>query len=203
MNNLIQDKKNKKRLRLAVFLSGTGTNAVNLIECFSNHNRLEVCLLLTNKQDSGAVSISAKYGVPYVLFTRDEFYKTEKVLDQLEQKDVDAIILAGFLWLMPENIITAFPEKIINIHPALLPKYGGKGMYGSKVHESVVENNELVSGITIHLVNQHYDEGEVLFQVSCNLEKGETAYSLAKKIHELEYEFFPKVIESYLTKLIP
>lgn len=197
MNYLKEDKNVGKRLRMAIFLSGTGTNAVNIIEYFSNSN-IEVTLLLTNKADSGAARISNKYNIPFVLFDKKEFATSDVVLNKLKENQIDYIILAGFLWLMPPNILSNFPNKIINIHPALLPKYGGKGMYGSKVHESVVENKESFSGITIHLVNQHYDEGEVLFQASRAIDKEDSADTLAKKIHALEYNFFPKVIESYI-----
>lgn len=198
MNYLKEDKNVGKRLRMAIFLSGTGTNAVNIIECFSASHNLEVILLLTNKADSGAERISKKYNIPFFLFDKMEFSSSEVVLNMLNENKIDYIILAGFLWLMPQNILSSFPDKIINIHPALLPKYGGKGMYGSRVHESVIENKEPFSGITIHLVNQHYDEGEVLFQASCIVEEEDSADVLAKKIHELEYKYFPKVIESYL-----
>jgi phosphoribosylglycinamide formyltransferase 1 len=198
MNYLKEDKNVGKRLRMAIFLSGTGTNAVNIIEYFSNSNSIEVSFLLTNKADSGAERISNKYNIPYILFDKKEFTSSDVVLNKLKENQIDYIILAGFLWLMPQNILSNFSDKILNIHPALLPKYGGRGMYGSKVHESVVENKESFSGITIHLVNQHYDEGEILFQASCAVSTQDTAVTLAKKIHELEYNFFPKVIESYL-----
>jgi phosphoribosylglycinamide formyltransferase-1 len=202
MNYLKEDKNVQKRLRMAIFLSGTGTNAVNIIEYFSIHNDIEIALLLTNKADSGAERISNKYNIPFAFFEKNEFVSSDVVLNNLKENHIDYIILAGFLWLMPQNILSNFPDKIINIHPALLPKYGGKGMYGSKVHESVVENKESLSGITIHLVNQHYDEGEVLFQASCMVGKEDNADMLAKKIHELEYNFFPKVIEAYIKGLV-
>lgn len=198
MNFLNKDTIIRKRLRIAIFLSGTGTNADNIAQYFSQNPNMEVVLLLTNKQDSGAARISDKYKIPFVLFSKEEFSGSDIVLNGLKEYNIDFVILAGFLWLMPLNIINHFPARIINIHPALLPKYGGKGMYGSKVHEKVIEDGESLSGITIHLVNSHYDEGEVLFQASCRLTKEDDATSLAKKIHELEYNFFPKVIESYL-----
>jgi phosphoribosylglycinamide formyltransferase-1 len=134
-------------------------------------------------------------------FDRNDFYGSVTVLDKLISSEIDFVVLAGFLWLVPDNILKRFENRIINIHPALLPKYGGKGMYGEKVHSSVIANHEAESGITIHFVNQHYDEGSIIFQARCKVESSDTADSLAAKIHTLEYEHFPKVIEEIILKL--
>jgi phosphoribosylglycinamide formyltransferase-1 len=188
-------------IRLAVFLSGTGSNARNLCGYFAGHDEIEVSLLLTNNKDSGAVHIARDFNIPYVIFNRQEFKETGKVLAQLQEARIDAVILAGFLWLVPENLLEAYPGKIINIHPALLPKYGGKGMYGKKVHETVHQNKENESGITIHICDAHYDEGDILFQAKCPVTEEDTPGTIAEKVHALEYEFFPKVVEEYLLSI--
>ena len=135
-----------------------------------------------------------------LLINRADFYETDTIINQLKTFNIDFIVLAGFLWMIPERLIKAFPDKIINIHPALLPKYGGKGMYGMKVHQAVVEAKEKESGISIHYVNEHYDEGKIISQHRCTISENETAETLASKIHNLEYEFFPKIIEQVLLK---
>lgn len=182
-------------INLAILASGSGTNAENIGAYFSDHASIHVTQILSNKQDAGVHRRAKKLGIPSATFSREAFYDPS-FIEQL--KDVDYIILAGFLWLVPAYLIEAFPNKIINIHPALLPKYGGKGMYGNRVHEAVVAANESESGITIHLVNEQYDEGEVLFQVKCTVEPADTPEHVAKKIHELEYAHFPRVIEEYI-----
>lgn len=187
-------------IRLAIFLSGTGSNARNLCGYFSGHPDIEVALLLTNRENSGAAAIAADYDLPFFVFGKDEFYDSASVLRQLAEFQVDAIVLAGFLWLLPKSLIEHYPGRIINIHPALLPKYGGKGMYGKKVHEAVKANGETESGITIHLCNEHYDEGDILFQAHCPVVPEDTPASIAQKVHALEHEFFPKVVEEYLSR---
>jgi phosphoribosylglycinamide formyltransferase-1 len=139
--------------------------------------------------------------VESLVFTREQFYASRKVLDLLVERDIDYIVLAGFLWLVPSYLLLPFENKIVNIHPALLPKYGGKGMYGSRVHKAVIEAGELESGITIHYVNPEYDEGDIIFQARCDIDSDESPDSLAKKIHELEYEYFPNVVEGLLKEL--
>lgn len=181
--------------RLAIFASGSGTNAENVSRFFRNHPDAEVKLILTNKKDAGVILRSEKLGIPCIIFDRKDFYETDTVLNQLKKHKIDFIILAGFLWLVPDYLLKNYPGKIINIHPALLPKYGGKGMYGQHVHETVLSNHETESGITIHFVNEHYDAGDIIFQARCSIDKDETPESLAMKVHELEYEYFPKVIE--------
>lgn len=183
---------------IAIFASGSGTNAQRIIEYFASNKDINICRIFTNKKDAFVLSRAEKFKIPFLIFNRNDFYNSDYVLNYLIDDEIDFIVLAGFLWLIPETILNIFSNKIINIHPALLPKYGGKGMYGSKVHESVIANNETESGITIHFVNDKYDEGQIIFQAKCKIETGETPASLAKKIHELEYKYFPEVIEKQI-----
>ncbi|MDF1550924.1 MAG: phosphoribosylglycinamide formyltransferase [Bacteroidales bacterium] len=186
---------------IAIFASGSGTNAENLIQYFSGNKLVTVKLVLSNKADAYVHERAKLHQIASVSFNRDQFYNTDYVLRLLADNQIDIIILAGFLWLVPNSLIQAYPNKIINIHPALLPKYGGKGMYGMKVHEAIIKNGEKESGITIHFVNDKYDDGEIIAQVKCKIEPDETPESLANKIHLLEYEHFPKVIERWIKKL--
>jgi phosphoribosylglycinamide formyltransferase-1 len=156
--------------RLAIFASGSGTNAENIIRYFGNTPQIEVSCICTNRPDAYVIERAKQYDIPVLVFSRQEFYETEKVPDYLEEKKIDWIILAGFLWLIPANLIERFASRIVNIHPALLPKYGGKGMYGASVHKTVIENREKKSGITIHFVNNEYDKGNIIFQASCDIE---------------------------------
>jgi phosphoribosylglycinamide formyltransferase-1 len=185
-------------IKLAVFLSGAGSNARNLCGYFAGHPKIEVALLLTNNLHSGAAAISADYDIPFIVFNKAEFYQSDTVIKYLSDYQVDAIILAGFLWLIPKELLEKYPDRIINIHPALLPKYGGKGMFGAKVHEAVHQNREAESGITIHLCNELYDEGDILFQATCKIEADDTPAMIAQKVQALENEFFPTVVEEYL-----
>lgn len=184
-----------KKMNLAILASGSGTNAENIIKYFSKHSAIQVKEVLSNKKEAYVHNRAKNLGIPSSAFSKSDF-RDSSFLERLA--NVDYIILAGFLWLIPEYLINAFPNRIINIHPALLPKFGGKGMYGHHVHTAVIEAGERESGITIHLVNEEYDRGEVLFQAKCEIENGETAESLAKKIHQLEYDHFPKVIMNYI-----
>lgn len=186
--------------RMVVFASGSGTNAENIIKYFQKTNLAEVTLVLSNKSDAKVLDRAEKLSVPSESFTKSEFIDSDKITTILRKESPDLIVLAGFLLKFPEFILKEYPNKVINIHPALLPKYGGKGMYGMFVHESVVKNKESETGITIHYVNENYDEGAVIFQERFQLSKNDTAASVASKIHELEYEFFPKVIEEILKK---
>lgn len=186
---------------ISILASGSGTNAENIIKYFRSKGQAEVKLLLSNRRDAYALERAKKLGVPAKVFARDHLYSSHEVQDVLLEYSTDLIVLAGFLWLIPENILHAFPNRILNIHPALLPSYGGKGMYGQKVHEAVIANKEEKSGITIHLVNKEYDSGDVLFQAECPVNIEDTPDSLAARIHKLEYEHFPTVIEEYLGKL--
>tara|TARA_B100000809_G_scaffold266599_1_gene330163 strand:+ start:18976 stop:19548 length:573 start_codon:yes stop_codon:yes gene_type:complete len=186
--------------RMVVFASGSGTNAENIIKYFQKTNLAEVTLVLSNKSDAKVLYRAEKLSVPSESFTKSEFIDSDKIITILRKESPDLIVLAGFLLKFPEFILKEFPNKVINIHPALLPKYGGKGMYGMHVHESVVKHKEPETGITIHYVNENYDEGAVIFQERFQLSENDTAASVASKIHELEYEYFPKVIEEILKK---
>ncbi len=180
---------------IAVFASGSGTNAENIIRFFRPSTEINIKLILSNKPDAKVLERAENHNIDHYVFTREQFYQTDEVLQQLKQYEINFIVLAGFLWLVPENLIKSFPNKIVNIHPALLPKYGGKGMYGARVHEAVIENKEKESGITIHFVNERYDEGNIIFQAICPIEKGDTPESLAAMIHAMEYRHYPEVIE--------
>jgi phosphoribosylglycinamide formyltransferase-1 len=186
---------------LAIFASGSGTNAENIIKYFSNRMTAKVALILSNRREALVLGRAAKLKVPAIFFDRNDFYGSEKVLSCLESYGVDFIVLAGFLWLVPENILARYTGRIVNIHPALLPAHGGKGMYGEKVHKSVIDNGEKESGITIHYVNESYDEGDVIFQAKCKVLPGDSPVSLANRVHELEYLHYPEVIEELILKL--
>lgn len=184
-----------RKVNLAIFASGSGSNAENIAKYFENHAQIKVSEILSNKMDAYVIKRANNLGIKSSAFSRDEF-SAPTFLSRLQ--NTDYIILAGFLWLVPEFLIRAFPNRIINIHPALLPKYGGKGMYGSRVHEAVIDSGEKESGITIHLVDQEYDKGRILFQEKCKIEQGETPAILGGKVHALEHEHFPRVIEEYI-----
>ncbi len=186
--------------RIVVFASGSGTNAQNIIEYFKKTAFAKVTLVLSNKKNAPVLERAKKIKVSSKSFSKEDFNNSDILLNVLRKETPDIIVLAGFLLKFPEFILKEFPNKVINIHPALLPKYGGKGMYGMHVHESVVVNNEMETGITIHYVNENYDEGAIIFQKSFQLSENETAETVASKIHDLEYEFFPKVIEEILKK---
>ena len=181
--------------RIAIFASGSGSNAQQITEYFAGNSSVEISAIYCNNKNAFVLERAKLLNVPSILFDRETFYNSDTVLDDLKARAIDWIVLAGFLWLIPGNILKAFPQKIINIHPALLPAYGGKGMYGMKVHESVIASGEPESGITIHYVNENYDEGDIVFQVRCRIDKIDTAEALAAKIHKLEHEYFPRIIE--------
>lgn len=185
---------------IAVFASGNGTNAEKIFSYFKDNEQVKVSLLLTNKQNAPVIDRAKKYNIPVVIFNRTTFYETEEIPSLLLANNIDLVVLAGFMWLVPPSLINAFPDKILNIHPALLPKYGGKGMYGSLVHEAVVAAKETESGITIHLVNERYDEGNIVFQERCSVDPDDTPDTLADRIHSLEHRFYPQVIENILLK---
>ncbi|MEQ9285673.1 MAG: phosphoribosylglycinamide formyltransferase [Cyclobacteriaceae bacterium] len=184
--------------RIAIFASGGGTNAENFFEYFKNSPTIEITALFSNNPQAYALQRAKNHQIENQVFNRDQFYKSDKLLELLQDREIDFIVLAGFLWLVPQSLVEAYPDRIINIHPALLPKYGGKGMYGMHVHEAVKGNGETESGITIHLVNEVYDDGKVLFQQSTSLTTEDSPEKIAEKIHELEYRFFPEVVESYI-----
>ncbi len=186
---------------IAIFASGSGTNAEAIIQHFTSNDSVNIMLILSNKPDAYIHQRAKKLNIPSISFTKTELSKTADVLNILQNNKIDFIILAGFLLKVPANLITAFPNRIVNIHPALLPKYGGKGMYGSHVHEAIVANKEKESGITIHYVNENYDEGNIIFQAKCEILATDTAKDVAEKIHQLEHKHFPIVIEDVLNSL--
>jgi len=186
--------------RIAIFASGSGSNAENIIHYSRNNKSFEVVKIYCNKPSAGIIEKASRLDVPIEIFSKNIFYTNSHIVNDLIKYDIDLIVLAGFLWLIPESLLKGYSDRIINIHPALLPKFGGKGMYGMKVHEAVKENNEIETGITIHKVNAEYDRGEILFQAKCTLSENDTPDSIAQKIHQLEYEYFPKVIDSFINQ---
>jgi phosphoribosylglycinamide formyltransferase-1 len=180
---------------IAVFASGTGTNAAKIIEHFKLHPAAKVSLVVCNKPGAGVTQVAALAGVPVLMIEKDRFFRGDAYLPELLNYSIDFIVLAGFLWKVPAELVKAYPSKIINIHPALLPKYGGKGMFGNKVHEAVIAAGETQSGISIHFVNEIYDDGETILQVSCPVLPGDTPELLADRIHQLEHRHYPEVIE--------
>jgi phosphoribosylglycinamide formyltransferase-1 len=186
---------------IAIFASGSGTNAENIIRYFSNRKSAEVSLVLSNRREAYVLKRAASLNVRSVFFDHKDLYEKEKVSRYLSMYKIDFVVLAGFLWLIPENILNIYEKRIINIHPALLPKHGGKGMYGERVHEEVIAKHEKESGITIHYVNNHYDEGDIIFQARCAVTPEDTPDTLAAKVHALEYKHFPVVIEELVAKL--
>jgi phosphoribosylglycinamide formyltransferase-1 len=183
--------------RLAIFASGEGTNTQNFIDYYKNKKDIKISLIICNKREAGVVNKAMEATIPFLIVDKETLYYSDNILKELKEK-ADFIVLAGFLWMVPENILKAFRGKIVNIHPALLPKYGGKGMYGLKVHEAVIANREKESGISIHYVNERYDEGKIIFQAKCAVEASDTPETLAKKVHELEYKFYPMIVEKLL-----
>ena len=184
--------------RIVLFASGSGSNVENIVHHFQGNPEVSVSCVLSNNREAKVFERCNRLNISALYFNRHSFYKSDCVLGILKSLNPDLIVLAGFLWKLPENLIREFPGKIINIHPALLPKYGGKGMYGIHVHKSVIENRELETGITIHYVNENYDEGAIISQVTLKLDEGETPESIAEKVHRLEYEHYPKVIHEIL-----
>lgn len=185
---------------IAIFASGSGTNAENIIHFFSNNKDVTVTEVYCNKKDAGVIDRAKNLNINSFIFNRDQFYNGDDIVLRLKNQSVDYIILAGFLWLIPTNILKEYKNKIINIHPSLLPKYGGKGMYGENVHKAVFENKDSESGITIHLVDEIYDNGKIIFQARCWLDPEDTPDTIAEKVHTLEYEHFPPVIQAFITE---
>lgn len=186
---------------IAVFVSGSGSNAENIVNFFRNSDLARVTAFFSNKKDAFALERACNLGVPSLYFNRNDFYNSDKILRALKEQNTDIVVLAGFLWLVPQHIIESYQGRIINIHPALLPKFGGKGMFGMNVHNAVVENKEKETGITIHYVNSHYDEGDVIYQERVEVLPTDTPDDVAKKVHELEYKYFPSVIEKLIATL--
>jgi len=193
-------KTGSKITQIAIFASGAGSNAQQIINHFNASENIKIALVVCNKPGAGVLTIAEKSGNPSLLIEKERFASGDAYLTELAKYKIDFIVLAGFLWKMPVNLIQAYQKKIVNIHPALLPKYGGKGMYGNRVHEAVIAANETQSGITIHYVDEIYDHGEIIFQATCEVAANETAASLAQKIHVLEHANFPRVIAEILQK---
>lgn len=189
--------------KIVVFASGAGSNAAKIIRYFHHHNTIRVALIVCNKPGAGVIKIAEKGKTPVLLIEKEKFFHGDAYIKELQQLGVDLIVLAGFLWKIPPAFIKAFPGRIINIHPALLPKYGGKGMYGRFVHQAVIDNKETESGITIHYVDEVYDHGKIIFQATCPVEANDTASSLAEHIAILEHEHYPKVIERVISGIEP
>lgn len=181
--------------RIALFASGSGSNAENIVRYFQNNDCFVFPVIVSNKADAYVHERAKSLNIPSYTFSKEDFSTGQKIFDFLKENEIDAIVLAGFLLKIPQILIDAYPDRIVNIHPALLPKYGGKGMYGDRVHRAVKEAGEKESGITIHYVNENYDEGNVIFQAKCNIEPHDEPEIIASKVHQLEYEHFPKVIE--------
>ena len=186
--------------KIAIFASGSGSNAENIIQYFAQKPQFCVKSVFCNVPDAYVLERAKKYRIPSFVFNREEFRNPDKVFRQLQEQEIDFIVLAGFLWLMPSFITAAWPNKIVNIHPALLPAYGGKGMYGHHVHEAVIAAGEKESGITIHYVNDHYDQGAIIFQAKCPVLPTDPPDDLAARVHELEYRYFPQIIAETILK---
>lgn len=184
-------------IRIAIFASGSGSNAEEIIKYFGDIPGKEVSMVLTNKSDAYVLERAKRFDVPSVVFNRQELIQGQ-VLNILREKHIDFIVLAGFMMLIPQNLVDAYPDRILNIHPALLPKYGGKGMYGDHVHNAVKENKERETGITIHVVNERYDEGQIIFQAKCNVEQYDSVSDIAQKVHALEHANYPRVIDEFI-----
>jgi phosphoribosylglycinamide formyltransferase-1 len=190
--------KETNQKHIAIFASGRGSNALAIIDHFKNHPTIKVALIITNNKTAGAIQIAKDNRIPFDIVSPAELKEEETIIDLLELYQIDLLVLAGFLLLIPAYLVKAYPNKIINIHPAMLPKYGGKGMYGMKVHETVLTNKETETGITIHYVNERYDEGDYIAQYQCHVEPSDSAEMIAKKVHELEHKYYPKEIEKLL-----
>ncbi len=190
-----------RKKRIAIFASGSGTNAERIMSHFKDHEAGEVTLVLSNKPDARVLVRAAGFEVNTHVFDRDAFNNTSQIPDLLLSLEIDLIVLAGFLWLIPSGLIRAYPERIINIHPALLPKYGGKGMYGNHVHKAVIDSGDVESGISIHYVNEVYDDGRIIQQERCKVKPGDSPDSLAQRIHTLEHHYYPQVIEKLLQEM--
>lgn len=182
--------------KIVIFASGNGSNAEQIIRHFYYHEAISVVAVFTNNPNAHVLERAARFGIQAIVFNRNDLYHTNRVQRLLADSEADLIVLAGFMWLVPGEIIKAYPDKIINIHPALLPKYGGKGMYGGHVHRAVIANGEKESGITIHYVNENYDKGSIIYQETCQVLPDDTPQTLAERIHKLEHEAYPQVIES-------
>jgi len=185
-------------INVAIFASGAGSNAQKLIDYFRQHTQIKIALIVCNKPGAGVLTIAQNEKIPSLLIEKEQFFRGNAYVEELKQHNVDFIVLAGFLWKVPVQLVKAFPQRIINIHPALLPNYGGKGMYGRFVHEAVIAAKETESGISIHYVDELYDHGKIIFQANCTVDENDTPETLAKKIHLLEHLHYPAVISQVL-----
>jgi len=187
--------------RIAIFASGSGSNAQKLMEHFKRSNEIEISLVLTNNADAYVLQRADNFEIPTHIFDKNEFYKTDEVIDLLKNLEIDFIVLAGFLWLIPKNLIHAYPGRIVNIHPAILPKFGGKGMYGDHVHNAVMAAGETEGGITIHYVNENYDEGEYIYQARYRIDKNDNLEMVKFKGQQLEHQHYPRIVETIVKKI--
>jgi phosphoribosylglycinamide formyltransferase 1 len=197
MNDLATTSEIREPKTIVIFASGAGSNAQKIIDFFRN-TPVRIGLIACNKPGAGVLSIAEKENIPTLLIEKERFFRGDAFVPEIRKTGADLVVLAGFLWKMPHALIEAYPRKIINIHPALLPKYGGKGMYGQYVHEAVINAGEAQSGITIHYVDEHYDKGDVIFQTGCPVLEGDSPESLAQRIHQLEHLHYPIVIQNLL-----
>jgi len=197
-NDLVTD---MRVTNIAIFASGAGTNAQKIIDHFKNSSLARVALIVCNKKRAGVLQIAESENIPSLIIDREKFFSGNGYLDELLERKIDFIVLAGFLWKIPSPLLEAYSRKIVNIHPALLPKFGGHGMYGSRVHEAVLAGKEVESGITIHYVDEHYDNGDIILQIKCPVLENDTPESLANRIHQLEHANYPLVIERLVGEL--
>lgn len=191
-----------KEINICVFASGAGSNARKIWDYFNNHPYIHLSLIISNKPNAPVLQMATLYNIPTATICRKDFLQPANLLKLLKHHAIDMIVLAGFLWLLPKELIASYPEKIINIHPSLLPKFGGKGMYGMNVHRAVKNSGEKESGITIHFVNEEYDKGSIIFQYSCPIETADTPETISKKVQALEHLHFPKVLEILANKIL-
>jgi len=187
--------------RIAIFASGSGSNAEAIAQHFSNRAEVQISLIMTNNPEAGVIQRARRLHIPVVVFDRKTFYESDRIVELLVNQKTDLVVLAGFMVLIPEKLVRAFPERMVNIHPALLPKYGGKGMYGHFVHEAVVAAGERQSGITIHFVNELYDEGRIIYQATCEIGTSDTPEDVARKVQALEHAHYPRVVDKLISGL--
>lgn len=187
--------------RIAIFASGSGSNAQKLMELYKRNPEVEIALVLTNNPDAYVLQRADNFEIPTHIFDRNEFYQTDHIIDLLKNLDIDLIVLAGFLWLIPKKLVSEYPGRIVNIHPAILPKFGGKGMYGDHVHNAVMAAGETEGGITIHYVNENYDEGEYIYQGKYKIEKGDSLEMIKFKGQQLEHQHYPRIIDGIIKKI--
>lgn len=199
--NIFEEKFHSLKKRIAIFASGSGSNTQKILEYFKDHELAEISIILSNNPDAYVLQRADNFETPSHVFDRNEFYKTDSIVQLLKNLEIDLIVLAGFLWLVPQNLLNAFPDRVINIHPALLPHYGGKGMYGDHVHRAVLDAKESESGITIHYANDKFDEGKIIYQAKYKIDPDDTIESIKFKGQQLEHQHFPRIIESIVKEL--